>query len=174
MSLAFRPIRPEDKAFLCELYASTRREELAQVDWEPAQVEAFLKMQFEAQHTYYEEHYAEADFLIIEEEGDAVGRLYVARWDDEIRIVDIALLPPHRNRGLGSRLLKDLLEEGAAAGLPVRIHVEKFNPALRLYRRLGFTEVKDRGVYLLMEWTPAAVSASGLNTAKAGDEPSVG
>ena len=83
-----------------------------------------------------------------------VGRLYVARWQDEIRIVDIALLPPYRNTGLGTTILRDLLAEAAVAHKPVRIHVEKFNPALRLYERLGFVPIADKGVYLFMEWTP--------------------
>ena len=82
-----------------------------------------------------------------------VGRLYVARWQDEIRLVDIALLPPSRNAGLGSAILRDLLA-AAAAHKPVRIHVEKFNPALRLYERLGFAPIEDKGVYLFMEWSP--------------------
>ena len=76
---------------------------------------------------------------------------------DEIRLIDIALLLEHRNAGIGARLLQDLLAEAAQAGKPVRIHVEKFNPALRLYERLGFTPIEDQGVYLLMQWSPDAL-----------------
>jgi len=83
-----------------------------------------------------------------------VGRLSVARWQAEIRIVDIALLPPSRNTGIGTASRRDLLAEAAVAHTPVRIHVEKFNPALRLYERLGFAPIADKGVYLFMEWAP--------------------
>ena len=74
--------------------------------------------------------------------------------EDEIRIIDIALLSQQRNKGVGSGLLRDILTEAGEKNIPVRIHVEKFNPALNLYQRLGFKEVEDSGVYLLMEWIP--------------------
>jgi ribosomal protein S18 acetylase RimI-like enzyme len=111
-------------------------------------------MQFEAQDAYYREHYHPASFDAVELDGQPVGRLYVARWEDEIRIIDIALLPAHRGRGIGTALLRGLLNEAAGAGKRLSIHVEKHNPALRLYARLGFTTVADRGVYLLLEATP--------------------
>lgn len=158
MAITLRPIGPDDEAFLCRVYASTRREELAGVDWTPEQVEAFLAMQFSAQHQYYQQHYAGAAFQVIEHDGVPAGRLYVARWEKEIRIVDIALLPEHRNAGIGTALLQDLLREGAEAGMPVTIHVERFNPALRLYRRLGFSLIEDKGVYLLMGWRPEVLA----------------
>ena len=101
---------------------------------------------------YYQEHYAGAAFDVILVFGQPAGRLYVAREEDEIRIVDIALLPDYCNRGIGTTLLRGLQSEAAAAGKPLRIHVERFNPALRLYERLGFHPIADRGVYLFMEW----------------------
>lgn len=86
-------------------------------------------------------------------DGRPAGRLYVARWPAEIRIVDISLLPEHRGHGIGTALLGDLTAEAAAAGTPLTIHVERFNPALRLYQRLGFVAVGDAGVYLLLRWS---------------------
>src|SRR5262247_4539233 len=115
MTVSFRPIRPDDAAFLYEVYASTRTEELAVVDWDEAQKAAFLHQQFTAQHQFYQERYTQTDFLIILRDVVPVGRLYVARWQDEIRIVDIALLPPSRNAGIGSAILRDLLAEAAVA-----------------------------------------------------------
>jgi ribosomal protein S18 acetylase RimI-like enzyme len=111
-------------------------------------------MQFEAQDTHYRQHYPEASFDVVEDDGEPVGRLYVSRWEEEIRIVDIALLPTARGRGLGSQLLAHLFEESRQSGKAVSIHVEKENPARRLYERLGFREVEDRGVYLLMRREP--------------------
>ena len=90
-------------------------------------------------------------FQIILLHGEPIGRLYVARWEQEIRIVDLALLPEHRDRGIGSQILKDLLAEGKQQKLPVRIHVEQYNPALRLYHRMGFQKIGEHGVYWLME-----------------------
>ncbi len=138
MSPTLRPITPADQDFLYGVYASTRADELAVTDWDDAQKAAFLQMQFDAQHQYYQEHYPEASFSIVLVDGEPVGRLYVARWPDQIRIVDIALLPAHRNQEIGTILLQALLAEGDAIGKRVSIHVERFNPALRLYERLGF------------------------------------
>ncbi len=158
--LALRPIADGDRDLLYRIYASTREDELAQVDWNATQKAAFLWMQFTAQHQYYQEHYAGAAFQVILADGQPAGRLYVARWPEEIRIVDIALLPAYRNAGIGTALLKDLLAEGAQTRKRVSIHVERFNPALRLYERLGFTQIADKGVYLLLEWSPEQRSAA--------------
>jgi len=83
------------------------------------------------------------------------GRLYVHRGPSEIRVVDIALLPEYRGAGVGTSLLQDLLAEGDAAGKSVTIHVERMNPALRLYERLGFAVAEDKGVYLFLARPPA-------------------
>jgi ribosomal protein S18 acetylase RimI-like enzyme len=155
-TITFRPIRPEDGEFLYRLYASTREEELAQTDWGAEQKEAFLRQQFAAQHHHYQTYYPEASFDLIVEGGRPVGRLYVSRWEREIRMVDIALAPEARGRGLGTALVRDLLAEGERAGKPVTIHVEMYNPALRLYERLGFRRIGERGPYFLMEWRPGA------------------
>ena len=150
--LAYRPVTEADRPFLAELYASTRREELAAVPWAGEQKEAFLRSQFEAQRRHYDEHYPDCAFLVIEGPEGPIGRLYLDRWDDEIRLVDIALLPEHRGTGLGTSILERVLAEGKEARLPVRIHVERENPARRLYERLGFRPVDSNGIYTLMEW----------------------
>jgi GNAT superfamily N-acetyltransferase len=154
LPVTLRPITPEDAPFLSALYASTREEELAVVPWPAEQKAAFLQMQFEAQHHHYQEHYKGSAFDIVLIDAVPVGRLYVSRWPEEIRIVDIAILPPYRGRGLGSALLRALQDEARIAGLPLGIHVERMNPALRLYQRLGFEMRTDKGVYLFLEWMP--------------------
>jgi ribosomal protein S18 acetylase RimI-like enzyme len=154
-ALTLRPIRPDDRSFLLAVYGSTREWELALVDWDATQKAAFVEMQFDAQQAYYQEQYEGAAFDAILVDGQPAGRLYVARRDDDIRIIDIALLPEYCNRGIGSRLLRALQSEAAAAGKPLSIHVERFNPALRLYERLGFRQLEDKGVYLFMEWLAA-------------------
>lgn len=151
-----RDVEQGDEPFLLQVYASTRLKELAVTGWNPAQIHAFLAQQFAAQHTHYQSHYAEAQFSVIMDGETPIGRLYVARWPREIRIVDIALLPQHRGRGVGARLIEEIQAEGRASGRSVSIHVERMNPALRLYERLGFRETEDKGVYLLLTWTPGA------------------
>ena len=154
MAHGLRPARAEDRDFLLRVYGSTREEELRLVDWSVEQKAAFVQQQFEAQDAYYREHYFPATFDVIEVDGTPAGRLYVARWEDEIRIIDIAILPEHRGRGTGTALLRALLAEAAEAGKRLSIHVELNNPARRLYERLGFAPVEERGVYVLMEATP--------------------
>lgn len=152
--ITFRPITPHDEPFLCRLYASTRDNELAPVPWSQAEKDAFLTMQFNAQHTYYQEQFKQASFDLILLDGKPIGRLYLDRRQDEFRIIDIALLTEYRRQGIGSYLLQKVLDDANTAVLPVRIHVEHNNPALKLYHRLGFHQIGDEGVYLLMERTP--------------------
>lgn len=154
MSISLRPASPADRGFLYRVYASTRIDELAPLGWDEAQIRSFLEMQFSAQHDYYHAQFPKAEFQIILKDGEPVGRLYVDHRLNEIRIIDIALLPEHRGKGIGSALLSPIFEEAAKSGRPVRIHVERFNPALRLYERLGFVRIDDIGVYFLMERPP--------------------
>jgi ribosomal protein S18 acetylase RimI-like enzyme len=151
---SLRAITRDDLPFLFRVYASTREEELARVPWTDEQKEAFLRQQFEAQHAWWQEHYTGASFDVVLVAGKPAGRLYVDEWEREIRIVDIALLPEYRGAGLGARLVREVLARGDAAGKAVSIHVERNNPALRLYERLGFRLVEDKGVYLLMSRPP--------------------
>jgi GNAT superfamily N-acetyltransferase len=150
--VSLRPAVDADLAFLLAVYAGTRADELAMTDWDEARKAAFVRMQFDAQHAYYREQFPDAAYDVILLDGEAAGRLYLNRSPDEIRIVDIALLPGRRGQGIGSVLLARIQEEAAREGKPVRIHVERFNPALRWYEKLGFTPVADHGVYLFMEW----------------------
>lgn len=151
--VSVRPITPEDIGFLARLYASTREEELAVLAWSDVEKQAFLLMQFNAQHRFYQEQYPQARFEIIMLDQQPIGRIYLDRRADELRIIDIALLPQHRNAGIGSAFLNAVMADAKRLGLPVRIHVEHFNPALRLYTRLGFRKIGDTGVYFLMEWS---------------------
>ncbi|HEX8692644.1 MAG TPA: GNAT family N-acetyltransferase [Longimicrobium sp.] len=159
-ALSLRPIRDQDMDFLLRLYGTIRADELERVPWTPEQKEAFVRQQFTAQHAWWTEHYPDASFDLVLLDGEPIGRLYVDRWEREIRIVDIALLPEHRGAGIGTRLLRRVFAEGDAAGKPVSIHVEVFNPARRLYERLGFEYRGETGVYLLMT-RPAAGAAAG-------------
>lgn len=155
--LEFRPITEDDLTFLQRLYASTREDELSVVPWSDEEKHQFLQMQFHAQHVFYQENFADAQFDVILIDGKPAGRLYLRRAEEEHRIVDIALLPEHRGKGIGRRLMQDILDAASEAKKMVRIHVEQNNPAMRLYDRLGFKKVGETGVYYLMEWTPPKV-----------------
>lgn len=154
-NVILRPIREDDIEFLFRLYASTREEELRSVDWDPAQKEAFLRMQFSAQHHAYTTNYPGASLDLIVVDGADAGRLYLHPRADEIRVVDIALMPAYRGQGIGGRLIAEVQERARTLGLSVSIHVESFNPAQQLYARLGFTKVAENGAYYLLEWKPA-------------------
>ena len=158
--VTLRPATDADYDFLRRLYASTRETEMLHFPFDEAQKRAFLDQQFAAQFAHYATHYPTCERNIIERDGRPVGRLWVDEWRDQIRLVDIALMPECRGLGIGSTLLRQVLERGAAVGKAVTIHVEAFNPALGLYRRLGFEPVETNGVYLLMRWTPPVEGAS--------------
>lgn len=159
-SLSFRPIETSDLEFLAKLYASTRSAEMALVNWSQEQKQDFLRQQFAAQHQYYQQQFSHAQFLLIQMDGDACGRVYLDRRDQEIRLIDIALIEAVRGQGIGRALMEEILTEAVSASLPVRLHVEQFNPAFRLYQRLGFQVVEDQGVYLFMEWLPELKSTA--------------
>ena len=148
----FRPEQPADEAFLYSLYAGTRADEMALTGWSDTQKDAFLRMQFRFQTTHYRKHFAEASFQIVMLDQAPVGRLYVFYGASEIRLMDIALLPEHRALGIGRSIIENLLREATELDKPVTLHVERFNPALRLYQRLGFRVIEDQGVNFHMEW----------------------
>ena len=166
--ITLRPTTPEDQEFLFRVYASTREDELARVDWDEVQKERFMRMQFDAQDTYYRENYPGYEFQVILADGHPAGRLYLHRRPAEIRIMDIALLPEFRRQGIGTELLHKVLAEGDTNKLAVTIHVERFNPAMNLYARLGFRLAEDKGVYCFLEWTPTQpITETGSTTTHA-------
>jgi len=152
--IMLRPERPADALFLFELYASTRQQELEATGWPVALQEAFLRTQFNAQSLGYKNTFPNAEFAIISLGPQAVGRIVINRAENEIRLVDIALLPVHRGRGMGTELMRQLLREAAAAKKPVRLSVLKGQRAFRLYQRLGFQKSGEADLRDQMEWLP--------------------
>ena len=150
--VSLRPATAADYDFMRRLYHATRAAEMLRFPFDEAQKSAFLDQQFAAQSAHYEQYYPTCERRIILRDNVPVGRLYVDRWPDQVRIVDIALVPEVRGGGIGTKLIKEVLDEGARSTKRVTIHVEGFNPALRLYERLGFRRVDTNGVYYLMEW----------------------
>ena len=154
--VGLRRAEEADRPFLVELYASIREPELAHVPWDGAQKRAFVEHQFAAQDAHYRQHYPGATLDVVQVDGAPAGRLYVHRGTTDIRIMDIALAPAFRGRGIGTELLRDLMREARQSGRRLSIHVEQNNPARRLYERLGFQPAGEHGVYVLMVWlTPS-------------------
>lgn len=151
--ITLRPVRPDDRPFLLRVYAESRADELAATGWSAAEKDAFCHDQFAAQDDHYREHFPGCEYLVVERDGRSIGRLYRDLREDEIRVVDIALLAAERGRGVGGRLMGDILAEARDRGLEVRIHVERTNPARHLYDRLGFRLVEEGEVYDLLTWS---------------------
>lgn len=153
-NITLRPLQEPDEEFSYRVYAHTRDEEMALVNWDAVQKEAFLRMQFNAQRFHYHTYSPQAEWCVVEVDGAAVGRLIVDRSGaNQIALMDIALLPEFRGRGIGTYLLQNLLDEARAAGKSIRLYVEDFNPAVHLYQRLGFRFTgTETGIYKEMIW----------------------
>jgi ribosomal protein S18 acetylase RimI-like enzyme len=149
--ITLRPVQESDDEFLLKVYGSTREQELAQAPWTAEQKRQFVRMQWEAQRNHYAAQHPQASHEIICIEGIAAGRLYLDRSGEKFHILDITILPEHRNRGAGSFLLNQIMAEANEAGKPVSIYVETFNPSLRLFQRLGFTPIQQEGFHLLLQ-----------------------
>jgi ribosomal protein S18 acetylase RimI-like enzyme len=158
--VSLRPEQPGDEGFLFDVYAGTREEELALTNWDEPARRAFLNQQFNAMRQGYRSMFPSGEFSIIELDGKAAGRMVIDRGATEIRVVDLALLPAHRNRGIGTFLMRQVCADAADAGKPVRLCVLKNNRAFRWYERLGFAKTGELGVYDELEWRPAAAGAS--------------
>jgi GNAT superfamily N-acetyltransferase len=152
--IELRATTSEDRGLLLALYGSTRVDELSVVSWGDAEKTAFVTMQFEAQDASYRQSYPDGQFLIVVVEGEPIGRLYLARLEEEVRLVDLTLLPAQRGRGIGSALMAWLVAQTDHDGLPLTLHVEPWNPARRLYDRLGFQSLEQRGIYEFMRREP--------------------
>lgn len=156
-SITFHPIRKnkEDLEFLYKVYASTRAEEIAMTGWSKREAENFLHMQFDLQHKQYMQNYKKADFDIIHYHKMPVGRLYVDRRKNDIRIVDIALLTEYRRQKIGSKIMKELMAEADEKNITLSLHVEHNNPAMGLYENLGFEKKELVGIYFFMVRPPS-------------------
>jgi len=153
-----REERDADTSFVRGLYAEVRAPELALVPWSEAQKRAFTDSQFALQREHYRRHYPTAEFLVIERDGVSIGRAYVCESPGMICLMEISLLEVQRGQGIGTVLIRELVQLAAEQGMTVTLHVEPNNPAARLYARLGFNLVERRGVYDFMEWKPPAAS----------------
>jgi GNAT superfamily N-acetyltransferase len=156
-TLTVRPVVKEDEPFLVALYGSTRTNELDQVQWAEGQREAFVQWQFDLQRREYGARYPNAEYDVILVDDCAAGRIWIGRDEEQIRLLDIALLPEYQNRGVGTALLRRLIDEAVELRKPLRHMVFVLNDdAQRFYERLGFVVIEDLGAYKHMEWNAPA------------------
>ena len=151
-SLALRPSGPDDEVFLFELYASSRGGDLAVMGWDAEQIRNFLETQYAAQQRFFKANYPESDDRIVTLESKPIGRLMVQKTEQEIRGIDIALLPEYRNAGIGTRLVSELLAEAAHSRKPFRVQVIRSSTAVALCERLGLVKTGETGSHYQMEW----------------------
>ena len=156
--LVLTPAREADFSLLATIYATAREEELRLAPWTDAQKRAFTDWQSQQQELHYALHYPAAERLVIARD-EPIGRMYVDTGREEVRLMDLTLLPACRSRGVGTILVQALLAYSDALRRPASLHVEPGNPARRLYLRLGFEAVETRGMYEFMKRpAPGAVS----------------
>jgi GNAT superfamily N-acetyltransferase len=153
MTVTLRPVQPDDEGFIFTLYAASRSDEMAAWGWPEAQQEAFLRLQFNGRQQHYKTQFPQAEHQIIMLDELPIGGMVTVKLDNAFRLADIVLLPEYRGKGYAAALIQALLDEAKQANKPVQLFVERFNPAIRLYERLGFSIVGDIGSHLSMEWT---------------------
>lgn len=151
-SLNSRLVCPEDETFIFQLYASRWVEHLENWDWELEQKEKFLRLQFQAQQHSYQIQFPHREHRIVLRANEPIGNILIINNADYICLADIALLPCYRNQGIGTLLIRNLLTEAGNSRKPVHLQVEKLNPAIHLYERLGFLKIKNTGTHFVMEW----------------------
>lgn len=151
--LTLRLVSKKDDPFLLELYFSTRDEELSQVQWAEGQREVFVRWQFDMQRREYDVRFPDARYQVILIDGESAGRFWIGEDEEQIRLLDIALLPQFQRRGAGTLLLQELVKEAERSGKVLRHMVFVLNnDAHRFYERLGFVIIEDLGAYKHMEY----------------------
>lgn len=154
-TVRMRPVNETDDSFLYDVVSSTVRNQFKKMGGDIQIMEPLLRIQYENQTREYRKRFPQASHLIVTINNVDAGRIYLDRNSEEIRILDVTLLPEYRGKGLGAFILKMLEEEAAQNQLPIRIYVEEGNPSLRLFRRLGYQfQGKYGEVHNLLQWTP--------------------
>lgn len=152
MSVLLRPVLSDDDDFLKQVYASTREEELLLYPWTVDQKNQFIQMQYLAQKTHYTKYFINSEHHVILYNNTPVGRLMVEERENEIRIIDIAILTIFRKKGIGTYLMKGLIKRTMSQGKPLTLNVFKQNMVKEWYESLGMQSVSDDGMYVLMKY----------------------
>lgn len=157
-TVTLRVVEPGDHAFLVDLYASTRAAELALLPWDAATRTTFVAQQFALQDASWSAAFPALERFLVLVATAPAGRVYVERSGPTHHLVDVAITPEVRGRGVGSFLLARLTAEADACGATMSLHVVPGNPAQRLYERFGFHAVDHRPFHTRMERQPTTAA----------------
>lgn len=163
MKIIMSPVTHSDESFLFDLYADTRKEELAFVPWNEEQKTAFLRQQFETQYQYYTAKYPTASFQILLLDSEKIGRLYISAGEKVIKILDLSIIPEKRNQGIGGSIIAEIVESAHAANKEIEIHLEVYNRSASLFARHGFKVADSDGIYQLWFWENSSETENPAN-----------
>lgn len=152
LDVSCRVVTDQDDEFLFDVFFDTRIEEVSKAGWNDEQIQEFMNLQYRAQSMHYEKHFPDSERLVLLKGNTPIGRLLIDYRSDEIRIIDIAILIKYRNLGVGNFFVREVMNKADSMSLPLSIHVERYNPAMRLYKRLGFKVIQEGDVYHLLEY----------------------
>jgi ribosomal protein S18 acetylase RimI-like enzyme len=153
VQLRRRPERVSDEAFRFLLFTQSRppSDDFSRLD--PSLRDWLMLQQFAGQSASYRAQYPNARFDIVELDASPIGRIVTDRTPEAVLVVDIALDLTHRNRGIGTTLMRIVIDEARAAGLSVRLTIFAGNQAaLLFYSRLGFKAVESTEINTTLEW----------------------
>ena len=157
--LILRPERPEDQIFRFQLFCDSRGPEWSRVALPRPVFNQIMDHQFDAQTRTYAQRFPAARFDIAELDGRRIGRIVVNRPGDHVHIIDQAVIPERRGQGLGTAMMRFLMDEATVLNQPVRLKLASDNdPSWKLYDRLGFRQVAEHNAYIEMEWRPGTGS----------------
>lgn len=152
--ISIRPATDKDDAFLRRVHDAARHWEFETL-LQSGQADIYhtiMAQQYKTQHEVYFASYPAAQYGVIQWTDRPIGRLYVNYRDDEVRVLDIAVLPDYRGHGVGEIVLKGICIEAGMRRVPVRLHVHYLSRAQRLYEALGFRQIGIDGPNLSMQW----------------------
>jgi len=152
-TFSLRPVTAEDRDFLLQVYEAAREVELSMVPWDAKLKKAFVEHQFDAQTAHYASEFPKARHdVILTDDGQPVGRLYVNRTDDVIAILDITVLSEYRRQGFGSAVISALVDEARESDKAVRVYVETFNPSQQFFVSRGFVVEEAGELNIKLVW----------------------
>lgn len=152
--VSLRTATNDDREFMYKVYAATRADEVAMFGWDDAQTDAFLRSQFEIRGASYAMQVPDAINSVILFDGKNAGSIIMGSGDTSVTLVDIAVLPEFRKRGIAAHLLRELQTQAAEENKSVVLHVEKINAtAFNLYCKHEFAVTAETDLYYEMTWT---------------------
>ena len=152
--ITFKNVEDKDQQFIEMVYRSTREKELSLTGWPEDQKQRFIIMQSMAQLTEYKNKYKAATYRVILYKKRPAGRLYLSESNHEIRIIDITLLPEFQGKGIGSKILADIIKTAKQKNKKITLHVNHGNRAIKLYESLGFKKISATNIQEYMECDP--------------------